>query len=95
MFGTLTVFDDELTEGHELGSGLLGKAQGFYVASSEDGSSQTIAFTAMFQSGGYADSLTFFGGGIRVSSCSHGRHRKVSQCKGLCSGQGHSCYKSA
>ncbi|XP_009354557.1 dirigent protein 10-like [Pyrus x bretschneideri] len=61
MFGTLTVFDDELTEGHELGSGLLGKAQGFYVASSEDGSSQTIAFTAMFQSGGYADSLTFFG----------------------------------
>lgn len=60
-FGTLTVFDDELTEGHELGSGLLGKAQGFYVASSVDGTSQTMAFTTMFQSGGYADSLTFFG----------------------------------
>lgn len=61
MFGTMTVFDDELTEGHELGSGLVGKAQGFYVASSEDGSSQTIAMTAMFQSGGYVDSISFFG----------------------------------
>ncbi|KAL5581091.1 hypothetical protein UlMin_013533 [Ulmus minor] len=60
-FGTMTVFDDELTEGHELGSGLLGKAQGFYVASSVDGTSQIMAFTAMFESGGYADSLTFFG----------------------------------
>ncbi|KAL7173510.1 hypothetical protein ACSBR2_032882 [Camellia fascicularis] len=61
MFGTMTVFDDELTEGHELGSGLVGKAQGFYVASSEDGSSQVMAFTTMFESGGYGDSLSFFG----------------------------------
>ncbi|XP_010253352.1 PREDICTED: dirigent protein 25 [Nelumbo nucifera] len=61
MFGTMTVIDDELTEGHELGSGLVGKAQGFYVASSEDGTSQTMAFIAMFQSGNYADSLSFFG----------------------------------
>ncbi|KAK2643177.1 hypothetical protein Ddye_024940 [Dipteronia dyeriana] len=61
MFGTLTVIDDELTEGHELGSGLVGKAQGFYVASSEDGTSQTMAFTTMFVSGGYADSISFFG----------------------------------
>ncbi|CAK9155072.1 unnamed protein product [Ilex paraguariensis] len=61
MFGTVTVMDDELTKGHELGSGLVGKAQGFYVASSEDGSSQTMAFTAMFESGSYADSLSFFG----------------------------------
>lgn len=61
MFGTLTVFDDELTEGHELGSGLVGKAQGFYVASSEDGNGQTIAMTAMFESGGYVDSISFFG----------------------------------
>lgn len=71
MFGTLTVFDDELTEGHELGSGLLGKAQGFYVASSEDGNSQTIAFTAMFEIGGYADSLTFFGVHRVAASESH------------------------
>ncbi|CAN4098877.1 unnamed protein product [Withania somnifera] len=61
MFGTLTVFDDELTEGHHLNSGLIGKAQGFYVASSEDGLSQTMAFSVMFKSGSYADSLTFFG----------------------------------
>ncbi|MED6213659.1 Dirigent protein 10, partial [Stylosanthes scabra] len=40
MFGTMTVFDDELTEGEDLGSGLVGKAQGFYVASSVDGTSQ-------------------------------------------------------
>ncbi|KAF8394748.1 hypothetical protein HHK36_020965 [Tetracentron sinense] len=61
MFGTMTVIDDELTQGHELVSGLVGKAQGFYVASSEDGSSQTLAFTAMFESGRYADSHSFFG----------------------------------
>ncbi|OMO67658.1 Plant disease resistance response protein [Corchorus capsularis] len=61
MFGTLTAIDDELTEGHELGSGLIGKAQGFYVASSVDGTSQTMAFTAMFESSGYADSISFFG----------------------------------
>ncbi|KAB2031628.1 hypothetical protein ES319_D05G317300v1 [Gossypium barbadense] len=61
MFGTMTVIDDELTVGHELGSGFLGKAQGFYVASSIDGNSQTMAFTAMFESGHYADTLSFFG----------------------------------
>ncbi|CAK7325608.1 unnamed protein product [Dovyalis caffra] len=61
MFGTITVIDDELTEGHDLGSGFIGKAQGFYVASSVDGNSQTMAFTAMFRSGHYADSLSFFG----------------------------------
>ncbi|KAG8387787.1 hypothetical protein BUALT_Bualt02G0057500 [Buddleja alternifolia] len=61
MFGTMTVFDDELTEGHELGSGLVGKAQGFYISSSEDGTSQTMSFTVMFTGGGYVDSLSFFG----------------------------------
>ncbi|XP_022764558.1 dirigent protein 25-like [Durio zibethinus] len=61
MFGTMTVIDDELTVGHELGSGFLGKAQGFYVASSIDGTSQTMAFTAMFESSHYADTLSFFG----------------------------------
>ncbi|KAL5711119.1 Dirigent protein 10 [Ranunculus cassubicifolius] len=61
MFGTMTVIDDELTEGHELGSGLVGKAQGFYIVSSEDGSSQAMALTAMFESGSYVDSISFFG----------------------------------
>ncbi|KAI4334478.1 hypothetical protein L6164_019167 [Bauhinia variegata] len=61
MFGTMTVFDDELTEGHDLGSGLIGKAQGFYIASSVDGTSQIMAFTAKFEENGYTDSLSFFG----------------------------------
>ncbi|KAJ4719804.1 Dirigent protein [Melia azedarach] len=61
MFGTMTVIDDELTEGHELGSQFLGKAQGFYIASSVDGTSQTMAFTTMFAEGHYVDSLSFFG----------------------------------
>ncbi|XP_021660617.2 dirigent protein 25-like [Hevea brasiliensis] len=61
MFGTITVIDDELTEGHDLRSGFVGRAQGFYVASSVEGTSQTMAFTTMFQSGHYEDSLTFFG----------------------------------
>ncbi|CAN1174068.1 Dirigent protein 25 [Linum perenne] len=61
MFGTITVIDDELTEGHELGSPLVGKAQGYYVASSIDGNSQAMAFTAMFHSNHYEDSINFFG----------------------------------
>ncbi|KAL5986101.1 hypothetical protein ACLOJK_028091 [Asimina triloba] len=63
MFGTTTVIDDELTEGHELGSAVIGKAQGFYVASSEDGTSQTLAFAAIFEGSGghHEDSLSFFG----------------------------------
>ncbi|GMG98226.1 hypothetical protein Nepgr_000066 [Nepenthes gracilis] len=61
MFGTLTVIDDQLTEGHDLSSGLVGKSQGFYIVSSVDGTSQTMAFTALFESGGYVDSLCFFG----------------------------------
>ncbi|XP_043697629.1 dirigent protein 10-like [Telopea speciosissima] len=60
-FGTMTVIDDEVTDGEQLGSGSVGKAQGFYVVSSEDGTSQTMAFTVMFESGGYADSLSFLG----------------------------------
>ncbi|XAR72056.1 hypothetical protein NMG60_11018556 [Bertholletia excelsa] len=60
-FGTITVIDNELTRGQELRSGLVGKAQGFYVASSEDGRSVIMAFTAMFDRGGYSDSLCFFG----------------------------------
>ncbi|CAH2060237.1 unnamed protein product [Thlaspi arvense] len=71
MFGTMTVIDDELTEGHELGSGLLGKAQGYYVASAIDGTSQTMAFTAMFESGGYEDSISFFGVHRTAASESH------------------------
>ncbi|XP_010523131.1 PREDICTED: dirigent protein 25 [Tarenaya hassleriana] len=71
MFGTMTVIDDELTEGHELGSGLIGKAQGFYVASAIDGTSQTMAITAMFESGGYEDSISFFGVHRTAASESH------------------------
>ncbi|KAI5665742.1 hypothetical protein M9H77_15595 [Catharanthus roseus] len=67
----MTVFHDELTEGHEMGSGLIGKAQGFYIASSEDGTSQTMAFTVMFTSGSYDDSLSFFGVHKTASSESH------------------------
>lgn len=61
LFGTMTVIDDELTEGHELGSAVVGKAQGFYVVSSEDGTSQAMAFTVMFESGHYIDTISFFG----------------------------------
>ncbi|XP_044461705.1 dirigent protein 9-like [Mangifera indica] len=65
MFGTVTVIDDELTEGHELGSGVVGRAQGFYLASSLDGTSQTIALTALLHGGEhnheYEDSISFFG----------------------------------
>ncbi|XP_010243746.1 PREDICTED: dirigent protein 9-like [Nelumbo nucifera] len=62
MFGTITVVDDELTEGHELGSSVVGKAQGFYLASSLDGSSQTMVLTALFHGGDHEDdSISLFG----------------------------------
>ncbi|KAL0375818.1 UNVERIFIED_CONTAM: Dirigent protein 18 [Sesamum calycinum] len=60
-FGTITVIDDYLTSAPELGSQQLGKAQGVYVASSADGSTQMMAFTAMMEGGEYGDSLNFFG----------------------------------
>ncbi|XWS07836.1 hypothetical protein CRYUN_Cryun41cG0027000 [Craigia yunnanensis] len=65
MFGSITVIDDELTEAHELGSAVLGKAQGFYLASSLDGSSQTIALTVLLHGGEHGheleDAISFFG----------------------------------
>ncbi|XP_060171425.1 dirigent protein 18-like [Lycium barbarum] len=60
-FGTITVIDDYLTLSPELGTQNLGKAQGVYVSSSADGTTQMMAFTAMFEGGEYGDSLNFFG----------------------------------
>ncbi|XP_051147190.1 dirigent protein 18-like [Andrographis paniculata] len=60
-FGTITVIDDYITTAPELGSQHLGKAQGVYVASSADGSTQMMAFTAVMEGGEYGDSLNFFG----------------------------------
>ncbi|KAL7125604.1 hypothetical protein ABFS83_14G127900 [Erythranthe nasuta] len=60
-FGTITVIDDYLTSAPELGSQQLGRAQGVYVASSADGSTQMMAFTAMMEGGEFGDSLNFFG----------------------------------
>ncbi|XP_010527489.1 PREDICTED: dirigent protein 16 [Tarenaya hassleriana] len=60
-FGTITVIDDIVTSGPDLGSQPLGKAQGVYVASSADGSTQMMAFTAMFEGGEYNDNLNFYG----------------------------------
>ncbi|KAL5996599.1 Dirigent protein 18 [Asimina triloba] len=60
-FGTITVIDDVLTMGPDLGSQAIGKAQGVYVASSADGVTQMMAFTAMMEGGEYGDSLNFFG----------------------------------
>ncbi|CAA3023182.1 Hypothetical predicted protein [Olea europaea subsp. europaea] len=63
MFGSVTVVDNEITEGHELGSAVLGKAQGFYLASSSDGSTHTLALTALFHGGEHEidDTISFFG----------------------------------
>ncbi|XP_062154806.1 dirigent protein 24-like [Alnus glutinosa] len=65
MFGSLTVIDDELTEGHVLGSAVVGKAQGFYLASSLDGTSQTMAVTVLLHGAGQhevvEDTISFFG----------------------------------
>ncbi|OMP09186.1 Plant disease resistance response protein [Corchorus olitorius] len=60
-FGTITVIDDILTNSPDLGSQAIGKAQGVYVASSADGATQMMAFTAMIEGGEYNDNLNFYG----------------------------------
>ncbi|XP_057792206.1 dirigent protein 18-like [Salvia miltiorrhiza] len=60
-FGTITVIDDYLTAAPELGSQQLGRAQGVYVASSADGLTQMMAFTAMMEGGEFGDSINLFG----------------------------------
>lgn len=60
-FGTITVIDDILTSSPELGSQSIGKAQGVYVASSADGTTQMMTFTAMMEGGEYGDTLNFYG----------------------------------
>ncbi|CAN4106869.1 unnamed protein product [Withania somnifera] len=64
MFGSIIVVDNEITEGHELGSSILGKAQGFYLTSSSDGTSHTLALTTLFH-GAHEhevdDTISFFG----------------------------------
>lgn len=71
LFGTMTVVDDELTEAPELGSAAVGRAQGFYIASSEEGVSQTVGVTAMFKEGGFEDTISFFGVHRTADSESH------------------------
>ncbi|XVE52750.1 hypothetical protein DITRI_Ditri02bG0148500 [Diplodiscus trichospermus] len=72
MFGSVIVIDDELTEAHELGSAAIGKAQGFYLASSLDGTSQTIALTVLLHESEHGheikDTISFFGVHRVVSS---------------------------
>ncbi|XP_068328576.1 dirigent protein 24-like [Pyrus communis] len=73
MFGSVTVIDDDLTEGHELGSAVLGKAQGFYMASSLDGNSHTMAFTVLLHAGEHdvEDTISLFGVHRTASPVSH------------------------
>jgi hypothetical protein len=65
MFGSVTVIDDQLTEGHELGSNVVGRIQGFYTASSLDGTSQSVVMTMLLHGDndhdGVDDSISLFG----------------------------------
>lgn len=66
MFGTVTVIDDQITEGHELDSAVVGRVQGFYLASSLDGTSQSVVLTILLHGGEHHDgvvddSISLFG----------------------------------
>lgn len=65
MFGSATVIDDQLTEEHELDSSVIGRAQGFYLASSLDGTSKTIVLTILVHGeehhDGVDDTISLFG----------------------------------
>ncbi|KAL3653930.1 hypothetical protein CASFOL_003611 [Castilleja foliolosa] len=74
MFGSVTVVDNEITEGHELGTGVLGSVQGFYIASSSDGSSHTLVLTALLHGGDHdevEDTISFFGVHRTATPISH------------------------
>ncbi|XP_058756404.1 dirigent protein 18-like [Vicia villosa] len=62
-FGSVTPIEEELLvdggDGDELRK--LGKAQGVYVASEEDGSSHMVAMTVSFVKGAFEDGLRLFG----------------------------------
>lgn len=60
-FGSVTSIDEELLEGDGDELQKLGRAQGVYVASSEDGNSHMVAMTASFVKGEYQDALRLFG----------------------------------
>lgn len=75
MFGTITVIDDQLTEGQELGSAVIGNAQGFFLASSIDGTSHTMALTVLLHGGEQGheieDTISFFGVHRTATPVSH------------------------
>ncbi|TXG49664.1 hypothetical protein EZV62_025539 [Acer yangbiense] len=63
-FGTLVIIDEDLFEHYSSLHGSprsLGKAQGVYVATSEDGTSHMMSMTASFSDTGFKDGLRFFG----------------------------------
>ncbi|XP_021813708.1 dirigent protein 25-like [Prunus avium] len=61
-FGIVTLIDEDMFESSGFyGSQVIGKAQGIYVASSEDGSSHMMALTAYFADSEFKDGLRFFG----------------------------------
>ncbi|KAK9059770.1 hypothetical protein SSX86_020474 [Deinandra increscens subsp. villosa] len=88
MFGSITVIDNEITEGHELGTGVLGRGQGFYLSSSLDGSSHTFALTTLFHGTDHEvdDTISFFGVHRTASEISHiaviGGSGKYEEAKG-------------
>ncbi|CAK7325606.1 unnamed protein product [Dovyalis caffra] len=57
-FGSVTEIDEDL---FVYGSLVVGKAQGVYVASSEDGTSHMMAITTKFVKNKFKDGLRFFG----------------------------------
>ncbi|KDP46121.1 hypothetical protein JCGZ_06632 [Jatropha curcas] len=59
--GTVTKIDEQLFEGAMYGSLVVGKAEGIFVASSEDGNSHMVAITANFGASESKDELKFFG----------------------------------
>ena len=52
-FGTVLVIDDPLTEGPNLTSRLLGRAQGMYISASKDSLSLLMAMNFVFVDGAY------------------------------------------
>ncbi|XP_022138013.1 dirigent protein 11-like [Momordica charantia] len=55
-FGTLVVVDDPVTEGPEIGSPEIGRAQGMYVNSKLDGKGLYMVFSVVFTGGEFRGS---------------------------------------
>ncbi|GKV30365.1 hypothetical protein SLEP1_g39181 [Rubroshorea leprosula] len=90
-FGIISMIDDPLTDGQEMSSKMVGRAQGFYALASHEEIGLLMSMNFAFTEGKYnGNTITVLGGTRCFRKCGDAGDRwqwAVPVCKGLCSGQ--------